>query len=308
MKIDFLIPASLTDGFCGQVAFFRMSLDALGPPYSDARLVVVFGDPPTEELPPHWRRHFDRIGVEWAYNPDQVSRENYARQHWRRFEIFRPDCDLVVMCDADVAQLRPMDGLARQLIDEAAIGGVIAHYHFSWPGREKIPEVDWPELSQKVLGTTSIDLPYRYTLLPPDSPPQAPFYINYGVLMAPPDVLSALYQSEMQIIDKVAQNVGRYWAPQISVALSCARVGLTCKSLPMRYNFPNDPTADGLYPEEMQNIIFMHYLRERHFNRNKIFADSQAFDAFMTAELYGSNEIFRHHVTRLTGGTFPFPG
>ena len=76
----------------------------------------------------------------------------------------------------------------------------------------------------------------------------------------------------------------------------------------MRYNFPNDPTADTLYPEEMQNIIFMHYLRHRHFDRNRIFAESQAFDTFMAAELYGSNEIFRRHVAQLTGGVFPFAG
>jgi hypothetical protein len=307
MKIDYIIPASLTDGFCGQIAFFRASLNALGPPYSDARLVAVFGDPPAPELPPRWRRHFEGIEVEWVYNSTRKVPECYAGQHWRRYEVFRPDCDLVVLCDADVAQLRPMDALARTLIEESAIGGVIAHYHFPRPGREKNPVADWAELGLKIMGAP-LNLTYPYALAPPGSPAQAPFYVNYGVVMGTPHAMTALYRCQRAISDEISGFVTPYFAPQVSVALACIKAGLACTALPMRYNYPNDPIADELYPGQMEQIIFLHYLRRDSLNRAQIFANREAFDAFMAATLDGSNEIFRHHVAHVTGAVYPFDG
>jgi hypothetical protein len=200
-----------------------------------------------------------------------------------------------------------MDALARTLIEESAIGGVIAHYHFPRPGREKNPVADWAELGLKIMGAP-LNLTYPYALAPPGSPAQAPFYVNYGVVMGTPHAMTALYRCQRAISDEISGFVTPYFAPQVSVALACIKAGLACTALPMRYNYPNDPIADELYPGQMEQIIFLHYLRRDSLNRAQIFANREAFDAFMAATLDGSNEIFRHHVAHVTGAVYPFDG
>lgn len=306
MKLDYIIPASLTDGFCGQIAFFRSCLNALGGPYEEARLVAVFGDPPEPEVPERWKPFFTGVDVEWVYNTTPYAKENYTGQHWARYDVFRPDCDLVILCDADVAQLRPMDGLERRLIEESAIGGVVAHDHFPTPGRKMDPVESWAELGRKVLGVPITDFPYRYTLTPPDTPPQTPFYVNYGVVIGPPEAMRALYHVQKPISDAMPDFVRPYFAPQVAIALACLKADLTCHALPMRYNFPNDRKADALYPAELEQIVFLHYLRKTIFRRDEIFSNSEKFDAFISADLEGSDEVFRRHVVKITGGRFPF--
>ena len=75
----------------------------------------------------------------------------------------------------------------------------------------------------------------------------------------------------------------------------------------MRFNFPNDPIADELYPYELENVILIHYLRTNLFNRHRIFADLIDFRQFIRAPLIGSNKIFQSYVLHLTDGTYPFP-
>ena len=248
MKLDFLLPASPTPGFFSQIAFFRICLNALGGVYRDARVVAVFGDHETEDLPGAWRNYFDDIDIEWAHPVGAVNVDHQA-QHDRRFEIIRKEADLAILCDADIAMLRPFDGLAGRIVDEACLAGVIAHLHFPWAGRSRDPDVDWPELADAILGRP-IARPNRYTLMPLDTPPAAPFYINYGVFAGPPALMAEFHKRDLVIRQKVADVLGHWWAPQVSVSLTCEDLKIPTLALPMRYNYPNDPIADTLYPEE----------------------------------------------------------
>ena len=74
----------------------------------------------------------------------------------------------------------------------------------------------------------------------------------------------------------------------------------------MRYNFPNDPIADGKYSSEIGQLCLIHYLRTELFDRHKIFASADAFEAFMGLQLGGSNRIFQDRVREITGGIYPF--
>lgn len=305
MNLEFLIAASATPSFFSQIAFFRLSLNSLGGIYRDARVVAVFGDHTSETISPEWRQHFDGIEVVWAH---QIGAENpdHKAQHDRRFEIIHDDTDLAIICDADVAMLRPFDSFAIKLVREKALGGVIAHGHFPWGDRARDPDAHWPELVRAVLDRPDIPRPYKYTLMPPETPPSVPFYINYGVLAGPPELMLAFFKRDVVIRETVAELVGQYWAPQVSLPLTCADLELPTITLPMRYNFPNDPRADALYPGELDQVIFMHYLRLRHFKRHEIFSDPDAFARLINGAFDGSNEVFRKHVEKVTGGSFPF--
>ena len=312
MKLDFLLCGSATDAFFSQIAFFRLCLNALGGVYSDARVVAVFGDHEVEMLPGRWRRYFDGIEVEWdSSSPkDYENMDKYAGRHYRRFELVRADADLAILCDADVAVLKPFDKLIGDLTSRPAIAGVIAHFHFTWDdpdtdwGRRGDPDTDWSEISRSILGK-DIEMPYQYSLMEGD-PDRCPFYINYGVFIGTPDLLREFHRSAIQLEPKVFQTTKSWFSAQITVPLVCAALELPTRSLPMRYNFPNDDLADTMYPEEMEDIRFLHYLRTHEFDRHQIFSDERYFDEFMNRKMKGSNEIFRRHAYELLEGRYPF--
>ena len=85
-------------------------------------------------------------------------------------------------------------------------------------------------------------------------------------------------------------------------------LGLPVRALPMRWNFPNDPIADRMYPQELEHVVFLHYLRGQAFRRDRVFADAQAFARFLDRPVEGSNAVFQRAVARITGGRYPFPG
>lgn len=304
MKLEFLLCGSPTEAFFSQMAFFRFCLDALGGDAARARLVCTFGDHETETIPARWQPHFARLEVHWAHAPGAPN-PAHAAQHLRRFDLLDPGADLSVICDADVAPLAPITPLAARLVDAQALAGVVAHYHFPWDGRPKDPAIDWPEIARAVLGR---DIPrtYRYTLTPPDTPPEAPFYINFGMFAGPPAQLAAFARRDAELRPRVAERLGEWWAPQVSLALSVADLGLAHVALPMRYNYPNDPAADRLYPREMRRIVFLHYLRTKAFDRATFLADPEAFARFLEAPMEGSNAVFQRAVAERTGGRYPF--
>ena len=305
MKLEFLLCGSPTEAFFSQMVFFRLCLDHLGAAEAAARLVCVFGDHETEEIPARWQPYFERIEVHWAHPPG-AENPHHVGQHNKRFELLDPGADLSLICDADVAVLAPVAPLAKSLTEIPSLAGVIAHLHFPWGDRPRDPARDWPDIARAALGY-DIPRPYRYTLMPETRPPEAPFYINFGVFAGPPALLARFHARDMDIRPKVAAHLGEWWAPQVSLALTCADLNVPLRALPMRYNFPNDPRADAMYPDEMAQTVFLHYLRGTEFRREDVFADPKAFDAFLQKPMQGSNALFQHFVFGLTGGRYPFP-
>ncbi|WP_203292326.1 hypothetical protein [Maricaulis parjimensis] len=305
MKLEFLICGSLNDSFLSQIAFFRKCLDFLGGDYQQARLVASLGDHQTNELPSEWAPYFDRIEVCFAHEPGAPNPYHEA-QHERRFELIDDSADVSVLVDADVAILAPMDELIGQVMTTQAVAGVIAHYHFPWDAGSGDAVKDWSYFYRRLLGR-SFTPEYSYTLKRPQTGAEAPFYINYGVFAGSPKQLRAFDTRERSLRPLVRAEVGDVWCYQVGLALTCSSLDLPTLALPMRYNFPNDPLADQLYPDDLEQIVFMHYLRTKLFSRSEIFASAEAFDAFLSMQLEGSNERFQAHVRAVTNGKYPFP-
>lgn len=302
MKLDFLIPGSPNDGFFSQIAFFRLALDALGGMYRRARLVAVFGDVTVTGLPAVWAPYYHNIDVVWAA-PEDFKRLSYLAQGDRRFEVYRPDADLVILCDADTVIMRSFTWLAARLRLKPALGGVLAHYHFPWSSSTGDAARDWNIISKLVIGK-EIATPYRYSL---DQIKPAPFYVNYGVFIAPPKLMSKFHSRYREILPRVHEIIGNVFSGQVTISLTVHDLGLPTLALPMRFNFPNDRLADNMYPTEMNSIVFMHYLREGTFNRQKIFSCEVEMNKFLGLELAGSDRLFQKFVTKLTDGHYPFP-
>ncbi len=306
MKLDFLIPGSPNDAFLSQIAFFRLALDALGEVYRRARVVAVLGDEKIVPIPVRWSRYFQRIEVEWA-DPAEFKRRGYVAQGDRRYELFRPDADMVILCDADTAVMRALPGLAASLIVEPAFVGVIAHYHFPWADSTGEPERDWDRLAASLLGR-EMALEYRYSLQDPAIANRCPFYVNYGFLAGPPALMSRFFQAYRAMVSRVHRIVANHFSCQVTIPLAIAESGLPATALPMRYNFPNDPKAEALYPDELGRIVVLHYLRTSHFDRHNVFTEKDKFEEFLGLELAGSNREFQTFVRKLTAEHYPFSG
>lgn len=309
MKLDFLLCGSATDAFFSQIAFFRLCLNALGGVYSNARVVAVFGDHEVEMLPNRWRRYFDGIEVEWDTSSPKYD-ENmgpYSGRHHRCFELVRGDADLAILCDADVAVMDSFDELIGDLTSKPALAGVIAHFHFVYgDGSRGDPDTDWSEISRAILGK-DIERPYRYSLCMENDSARCPFYINYGVFMGTPDLLREFHRRAVQLQSKVYGMTESWHACQITVPLVCADLQLPTRSLPMRYNWPNDERPERIHPEEMEHIRFLHYMKTHEFDRHEVFSDEGLFDVFVNGKMAKrTNEIFRRHVHELTQGRYPF--
>ncbi|MBD3332023.1 hypothetical protein GF356_04165 [candidate division GN15 bacterium] len=316
-KIEFLICGSPNDAFFSQIAFFRLCLDHLDAVHRSARVVAVFGAEEKPNLPERWRPHFDRIEFVGA-DPSEFARVGYFAASDLRFDLIDRDADVSFLCDADTALMRQLPGsFLEDSTRHPAVSGVIAHYPFplqrqSLPARagstipmDTSPRDVWRILGERFLG---YDIPCRhnFTLLDASPENRCAFYINYGFVAGTPVILTSLRDQLLGIQDEVADFLGNDFYGQVAIALAVERGGIPSRALPMRFNYPNDREADRRYPEEILQVILMHYLRHEHFNRHTIFASSASFDQFMNLNLTGSDAAFQSHVRAVCQSRYPF--
>ncbi|GAB4515347.1 MAG: hypothetical protein OHK0046_18680 [Anaerolineae bacterium] len=307
LKLCFLIAASPNDGFFSQIAMFRMALNALGGIYHRAHMVIVFGDEVVEPLPEVWKPYFDNISTYWV-DPAAFEQDSYLAQGDARWLYLDAAYDFVIFTDADVMLVRPIDDLLADLLHTPAVGGTVAHFTFpQFPGEH--PQQKWTSLAQELLGKP---LPFTYThTLTTDEMEsglrQTPFYVNYGFVILPYVLAEHIKESVLRLRPLVSKRLYLpYFSAQVGLTLAIYAHDLPCKALPLKYNFPNDRTAEAMYPADMQDIRVLHYLRTERFNRQEIFAAPDAFEHFLALELQGSEAIFQAHVRQLTGGHYPF--
>lgn len=306
MKIEFLIAGSPNDAFYSQVAMFRLALDALGDLYHRARIVLCLvskeGPSPTPE---RWQPWLNRVEIQWA-DQEHAARLTHGQE---LFALTDASADISIICDADTMFLRPLpEDFLAEMVASPAICAVIAHYptpthNFDdFPGPASTPEM-WQRMGEALGCPIPLTVPY---LLARDGALGPSFYVNHAFVAAPPDLIRQLGVLQTAVRPALESVLTNQYDDQIAVALAVETGKLPHRRLPLRYNFPNDQDADELYPEEMQQVIMMHYLRRNAFERHAIFASAAAFDEFLALPLTGSNAVFQEAVRTLTQGKYPF--
>jgi hypothetical protein len=77
--------------------------------------------------------------------------------------------------------------------------------------------------------------------------------------------------------------------------------------MPMRINFSNAPTAERMYPVELEEVAIFHYHRTRYgYDREKIFASAEEYSRFLDLPLEGVHRAFQESVRNLFGSDYPF--
>jgi hypothetical protein len=307
VKLCFLIPASPTDGFCGQIAMWRRALDDLGGIYQQARVVAVFGDSAGTAIPRRWFPHFARITVHHI-TPAAFEANGYHAQADARWELVPEDCDLALFADADVMILRPIDELLARVELEQAIAGAIAHLPFP-VGPETDPERAWSELAHALLGG-DIPFEHEHTLVRSSesaSTRRCPFYVNFGLVVVPRSLVDPIGKQFRALRPLVAPRLrSPDFAGQVALTLAVHSQDVPRLAMELRYNFPNDQRAEVLHADDAADLRVIHYLRTDRFDRQRIFGSADAFDAFLGLPLEGSEAVFQARVHTLTDGVYPF--
>jgi hypothetical protein len=288
---------------------FRRSLDALGGMYREASVVVTFGSDAGPALATgRWEPQFERISTHHVTSTSDGDASDYSAQIDQRWLNVDDDCDFVIFADADTMVLRPFDDLIEGLSRQPAVAGVIAHYPFPQRPGER-PDIKWRELTARFVGPP-VDHSYAHTLVSPDAPNAirlCPFYVNFGFVVIPRQLLSTVRSSYLDIRPQVSHQLATpYFGAQVALTLAIHRTGVPRRALDLKYNFPNDPKAEAMHPGSLSDLRVIHYLRTTHFDRQRIFGSRRAFDEFLGLQLQGSENVFQEHVRALTDAEYPF--
>jgi hypothetical protein len=303
-KLAILIAGSPTAAFYSQVAAIVAALRAL--PWSrwePAPHLYLGGDTDPAVLD-RWRPHLVDVAVSLVA-PSRFAREGDWAQSDDVFNYAPRDADLLLAMDADVLPVGPLE----EIVDVVAHGNVVAGTlaHAAFPGTSS-PADDWNRIADGlVTGTLAFDYEYALVRYPQPRDNRIPFYLNFGVVLFSRPAFERLVPSFLSLRAAVASRMqDDDFSAQVALALAIANTGVQALPLPMRFNFPNDPLAETLYPEELESVRAIHYLRTDRFDRHGIFASSDAFAQFLDLPLEGANRLLQDAVRGLFGEGYPF--
>jgi hypothetical protein len=262
-------------------------------------------DPTTLE---EWRPHLHGVEIHWT----SAARFALAGDWAQSDDVFvsAPDADVLLAMDADTLPIDTLEPVLERVCETGAIAGVIAHYPpFPQALRPASNREEWRQLSQGLLDAP-LDFSYSYTLM--DAEVQAeqratPFYLNFGVVFFPREAFRCIAPMYLAIRPRLMERM-LYpdFSGQAALTLAIAAEGCKTWALPMRYNFPNDPIAEQMYPVELERAVVFHYLRTTTFDRHQIFASAQQYEKFLSFDLQGVNLRFQDAVRRIIGERYPF--
>jgi len=321
-RVAILIAASPTDAFYSQVAALTRALRALTWTHWQLSVHVYLGGDRDRDSHLEWRPYLQDVELMWS-SETRFARDSDWAQSDDAFRFAPRDVDLLVAMDADTFPVGNLEPLFDRVLATGAVAGAIAHYptvqRFSFDPEthefSKAPfqpplRATWTRLAEGLI-TAPLDFAHAHTLMDPDRPPEerlAPFYLNFGVVLFPRAAFDAVAPRYLALRPRVMERMASPdFSGQAALTLAVADVGVRTWALPMRYNFPNDPRAERLFPGELEHATVIHYLRTTCFDRHEIFARPEAYATFLALPLSGANLVFRNAVVETLGAAYPFP-
>ena len=305
-RVAFLIPASPTPAFFSQIAAFVAAMHAAPWTRWTPEARVYFGGAGEADAVARW---WARMGeVERVFLADRrVEQHGYFAQGDARLRHPPEDADVVVLCDADILIVGSVEDALDAVFETGGIGGVQAHFPVPDPVAASSREL-WGRLSDGLSPMPVLD--QTHSLMNEAELPErreAPFYVNFGFVALARAALSRFAPAYFELREAVGSRLQvPYFSAQVALTLAVAREDMPVTPLSLAYNFPNDATADQMYPDALADVRVFHYLRTAEIQRDAIFASAEGYRQFLEADLAGSNQVFRSHVLRIFGSAYPF--
>lgn len=308
-KVTFLVPASATPGFLSQIAALQLALRRLPWTRWQAEILAAFGARPGMEATfqlSRWLPYLEDVTM--VFPRARVTDGVYDSQIDELYRAAPVDADVLVRADADALPVANLEPLLDFVLARSAIAGVTAHYRFPAPTGVGNREA-WDAVAQEFLGEP-LRLEHSYSLVTPDvsqDEQACPFYLNDGFVLFARDYFDRFAPLYLDTRPRLMDHlVDPYYAGQVALALSAARIPLPSVALPLRFQFPNDPVAAEQYPEELENAVVFHYLRTDQFDRQQIFRWRETYSFFLNGKWSRVNAGFRDSVRTLFGEEYPF--
>jgi hypothetical protein len=324
-KVAFLIAASPTDAFYSQIAALCARMRSLSWTRWEPSVHVFVGGDRRDDCLRGWLPYLTNVNICWT-SESRFARESDWAQSDDAIRLAPRDADVLVALDADTFPITGFEPMLDRVHDTAAVAGVIAHYptllafEFDVTSntfsvrtgagirRESLREA-WSRLARG-LTDVPLDFAHAHTLMGPERPPEhrlTPFYLNFGVVAFPRaafDVVAPRYLTfRPQVMARMRDTD---FSGQVALTLAMADAQVRTWALPLRYNFPNDPVAEAMYPGELEQVAIVHYLRTTDLNRHRLFTTPEEYATFLGLQLSGANRVFREAVTQTFGTRYPF--
>lgn len=317
--VDFLIAASPNDAFYSQIAALRLALRRLCWTGWEPRVHVFLGGGRQGDPIEAWRPHLDGVELHWTSDALFARDGDWAQSD----DVFRhvPDADLVVALDADTFPVQPFEVMLDRVRDTQTVAGVIAHFppvhglEYDAEGGLRVRpgtpsnRETWSRLVDG-LCAGHVSFTYTHSLLGPwvaHEYREAPFYLNFGMVAFTPEEFERIALRYLALRPLVAARLpSDDFSGQIALTLALTDAQSRTWALPLRYNFPNYPLADRLYPKERGHLAIVHYLRTVEYDRHRIFVSADEYARFVRAPLTGIDAIFRDAAAATLGRDYPF--
>jgi hypothetical protein len=189
---------------------------------------------------------------------------------------------VVLLLDADTLIRRPLDQLIECVWRDRVLAGIIAPTTPLPHG--KLDHPDWSSLFS-LCGLAAPRLAYEHTgwgcLFSDPRYRYCPAYFNYGVIAAPAAMISAIGRVSGPYLTRLREVMESGFDAQIALSMAIAQLGLPTLALPLRYNMPNHPMLEELYPKEIEHAIILHLLGEDYLPRRETFASLSSLESFL---------------------------
>jgi hypothetical protein len=311
-QVAVLVAASPTRAFYSQVAALRLALHRLRWSRWQPSVHLYVGgsyDPAALE---DWLPHLGGVQIHWTPAARFALDGDWAQSD----DVFMsapPDADVLLAMDADTLPVDVLEPVLDDVWESGAVAGVIAHYppfpQAVGPGGDASLREAWRHLAKGLLDTP-LDFSYCHTLIGSEVQHEqrvAPFYLNFGVVFFPRDAFHSIAPQYLAIRPQLMQRMSSPdFSGQAALTLAIASEKANTVALPMRYNFPNDPIAEQMYPAELDRAVVFHYLRTDTFDRHQIFVTTEQYERFLALHLQGVNRRFQEAVRTIIGERYPF--
>jgi hypothetical protein len=307
-KLAILIPGSATPAFYSQIAAISLALNRLKWTRWEPTIYAFFGEnkPAGDPVFARWGRHLGDVEIH------RVSLKQYALHgNWAQVDstlrLAPRDADVLLCLDADTLPVRHFEQVLDDLVEHEGVAGVLAHYPI--PGPAASVRENWAQVSDGLLNRP-LEFNYAHSLVSPYESPDrraSPFYLNGGVMFFSRRSFEVFVPRYLNMREQLMPRLRNPdFSAQVASTLAIVEEGLREVELPMRYNFPNDPIAEALYPDELGQATIFHYLRTTSFQRHLIFASANDYSEFLAMPLAGVNRVFQDSVRSMIGERYPF--
>ena len=303
-RVAILIAASPTRAFFSQLAAFSLAIRHIAWSRWEPRVHVYIGGECDPGAYAEWRPHLREIDLSW------VSDARFAREgDWAQSDdVFRfapRDVDVLLAMDADTLPVASLETVLDRVLETGSVAGTLAHYPFP----DRSARDSWEQLARGLLDVP-LEFSFFHSLMDPGTPDEhrlAPFYLNFGVVFFPSGSFDEVARHYLMMRPTVAERLeAPDFSGQVALTLAVTAARVRTWALPMRYNFPNDPVAERMYPEDLAQVAVFHYLRTGTFDRHTIFTNREEYHRFLGLQLTGVDLRFQESVREIIGRDYPF--